>query len=68
MKKTIQKLLTSITLLTFASTSAFAHGGKVDAQGCHMDKKVGKKHCHTTKDAKTSKKAKKKSEKSTKKN
>ena len=60
MKKTIQKLLISIILVTFASSSAFAHGGKLDAKGCHMDKKVGKKHCHDISKKKAKKPSKKK--------
>lgn len=28
------------------SFNAYSHSGGVDAQGCHMDKAVGAKHCH----------------------
>lgn len=29
--------------------AALAHGGGVDAQGCHMDRKKGERHCHGAK-------------------
>ena len=27
-------------------TSVFAHGGRADRNGCHMDRKAGTRHCH----------------------
>lgn len=38
-------LLTFI-LLAFSSASAFAHGGGLDAYGCHHNRKAGGYHCH----------------------
>ncbi|MFG6447367.1 YHYH domain-containing protein [Roseateles sp. BYS180W] len=34
------------TLLVAASINAFAHGGGVNAEGCHTNKKTGDYHCH----------------------
>ena len=33
-------------LFLFVVTTAEAHSGRTNAQGCHMDKKAGKRHCH----------------------
>ena len=35
-----------IVLTALAGTSAFAHGGGLDASGCHNDRKRGGYHCH----------------------
>lgn len=32
-------------------TAALAHSGGTDAQGCHVERKTGKRHCHTRKRA-----------------
>jgi len=34
------------TVLAASSTAVFAHGGRTDAQGCHIDHRTGIKHCH----------------------
>ena len=40
------KLLTlALTFVAFAS-SAMAHSGGTDSQGCHMNHKTGVYHCH----------------------
>lgn len=39
------KLLAIVVLLT-VPTSAWAHGGRTNAQGCHNDRKNGGYHCH----------------------
>jgi hypothetical protein len=28
------------------SNSAFAHRGRTDGQGCHVERSTGKQHCH----------------------
>jgi hypothetical protein len=33
-------------VLVAASTSAMAHGGGLDANGCHNNRKTGDYHCH----------------------
>ena len=35
-----------ILALAFATTAAFAHPGKTDAKGGHVDSKTGKYHMH----------------------
>ena len=30
----------------FAASSAFAHGGGLNAEGCHTNRKTGDYHCH----------------------
>ncbi|WP_347254448.1 YHYH domain-containing protein [Leminorella grimontii] len=44
MTKIIGAVLVAVVLLT--SVAAFAHGGRTDKDGCHMDRKTGKRHCH----------------------
>lgn len=34
------------SLGTFAGTSAFAHGGGLNSDGCHNNRKTGDYHCH----------------------
>lgn len=41
MKKTLLALL-----LAAISSGAFAHGGGLDASGCHMNRSTGEYHCH----------------------
>ncbi|NUZ06733.1 YHYH domain-containing protein [Piscinibacter koreensis] len=36
----------SICLWLFAATGAYAHGGGLDSNGCHHDRKNGGYHCH----------------------
>lgn len=40
-------------LFLFISAPAEAHGGRTAADGCHMDKKAGKRHCHGKKSTKS---------------
>lgn len=44
MKKIAALIISGIILAT--SVSAFAHGGRTDKNGCHMDRKAGTRHCH----------------------
>ncbi|WP_150002936.1 excalibur calcium-binding domain-containing protein [Iodidimonas gelatinilytica] len=40
-------LIFTVMLLTFAlSSTAFSHGGRLNAAGCHNDRKNGSYHCH----------------------
>lgn len=40
-------------LLLSTPGAADAHGGRTDANGCHMDRKTGKRHCHAKAGART---------------
>lgn len=44
----MKKLIATITMLglLIVGTSALAHGGRTDKDGCHYDSKTGFKHCH----------------------
>lgn len=47
--KTKQKRRVSLVLLAFgfmAGAEALAHGGGLNAQGCHNNRKTGDYHCH----------------------
>ncbi len=44
MKKLLAALL--LTILGTTSTLAVAHGGGLDKNGCHHDRKNGGRHCH----------------------
>lgn len=39
-------LITLVALLSLGSTVAYAHSGRTDSQGCHVDSKTGIRHCH----------------------
>jgi micrococcal nuclease len=39
-------MLVASAALSLAPTAALAHGGGVDANGCHTNKKTGDYHCH----------------------
>ena len=39
-------MLIASAALALAPTVALAHGGGVDANGCHTNKKTGDYHCH----------------------
>jgi hypothetical protein len=57
--KIIKSLIVILSLALF-SQSAFASRGGVDKDGCHVDKKTDKHHCHNKKaKGKKSKKSKK---------
>ncbi|HKJ23371.1 MAG TPA: YHYH domain-containing protein [Myxococcota bacterium] len=36
----------ALTLVLFAPAGALAHGGGLNAEGCHHDRKAGEYHCH----------------------
>ncbi|MGI8397818.1 YHYH domain-containing protein [Agrobacterium deltaense] len=40
------KLALAGALLISSAISAFAHGGGLDKNGCHNDRKRGGYHCH----------------------
>ncbi|MFC0669442.1 YHYH domain-containing protein [Azotobacter chroococcum] len=44
MKKLITLLISAI--LATGTAAALAHSGGTDAQGCHVDRRSGVKHCH----------------------
>ena len=43
---TARMLVTPLVAAFILPASAFGHGGGKDKNGCHFDKKVGKRHCH----------------------
>ena len=43
MKKLI---MSSLVLFMLASSVSYAHSGRTDKNGCHMDRKTGTRHCH----------------------
>ncbi|WP_370649428.1 YHYH domain-containing protein [Neorhizobium galegae] len=45
MKPTITAVLLALSLIVSASTAS-AHGGGLDKNGCHHDNKNGGSHCH----------------------
>lgn len=36
----------TMALLTIGSSPAFAHGGRLNSEGCHNNRKTGDYHCH----------------------
>lgn len=46
MKKYSMKALFATAVLALLSTTAIAHSGDTDAQGCHVDNRTGIRHCH----------------------
>lgn len=40
----MKKILAACVAL--ASVAAHSHGGGLDAEGCHMNRKTGERHCH----------------------
>ncbi|WP_425493318.1 YHYH domain-containing protein [Microvirga zambiensis] len=40
------KALLAVILTMVLTGSAFAHGGGLDRNGCHTDRKTGDRHCH----------------------
>ena len=46
--KTNNKFLKTLvlTLLAICSTLSYSHGGGLDKNGCHHDRKNGGYHCH----------------------
>ncbi len=39
-------IASTIVLLTIGSSTAFAHGGRLNSEGCHNNRKTGDYHCH----------------------
>ena len=39
-------LLSCAIIALLASNFTFAHSGRTDGKGCHMNKKTGVRHCH----------------------
>lgn len=46
MKSVVSSLLLVALTATVPSSPSFAHGGGLNAQGCHNDRKNGGYHCH----------------------
>ena len=47
MRVVLKFLAMSILALSLSSYEvAYAHGGRTAADGCHMDRKAGARHCH----------------------
>jgi endonuclease YncB( thermonuclease family) len=47
----VGKIAMAFAVLLLASTQANAHAGKLDANGCHHDRKAAEYHCHKHADA-----------------
>ena len=47
----MRKLATAFVALILACSQASAHAGKLDANGCHHNRKTGEFHCHNPVDA-----------------
>ena len=45
-KTTVLSVLLLAFLLLAGASTAYAHGGRTNAQGCHKDSKTGTSHCH----------------------
>lgn len=46
MTKLFAALTLAVLSLSFVAEDVFAHSGRTDKNGCHMDKKTGTRHCH----------------------
>lgn len=46
MEKIMKVKIAVAALLSLAATFAFAHGGGLNKEGCHMNHKTGEYHCH----------------------
>ena len=49
MKTYVLVILSAVILSAGVTTTAYAHGGRTAADGCHNDKKARTRHCHGTK-------------------
>lgn len=45
------KIAMAFVLLNLAVSHSSAHAGKLDANGCHQNRKIGEYHCHTPESA-----------------
>ncbi|TGV09422.1 YHYH domain-containing protein [Alcaligenaceae bacterium 429] len=46
MRKTFAALSLVLISLGAVTADAWAHSGRTDKNGCHMDRKAGTRHCH----------------------
>ena len=46
MKKIFAAATLAILSLSFIADDVWAHPGRTDKNGCHMDRKTGTRHCH----------------------
>lgn len=46
MKKLFAAATLAMLSLSFVADDAWAHSGRTDKNGCHMDRKTGTRHCH----------------------
>lgn len=46
MRKTFAALSLVLISLDTVTADAWAHSGRTDKNGCHMDRKAGTRHCH----------------------
>lgn len=46
MENIMKKKIALAAALSFLASLAFAHGGGLNREGCHMDHKTGGYHCH----------------------
>jgi hypothetical protein len=42
----VLSILFAVSLALLAGSSAFAHSGGTDSNGCHHNRKTGGYHCH----------------------
>ena len=56
-KRSLVLPLAALCALLLWSSPAFGHGGGLDKQGCHADRKTGKRHCHRGPEAENRKKS-----------
>jgi hypothetical protein len=40
------KALLAVIMTALLATAALAHGGGLDKNGCHTNRKTGDRHCH----------------------
>lgn len=45
-KRTTMRIIGFFILMMATASTAFAHGGGLDKNGCHNDRKKGDYHCH----------------------
>lgn len=40
------RMIIALFIALLPVAEAYAHGGGLDSNGCHMDRKRGERHCH----------------------
>ena len=55
--KTYALVILTTVFLSAGMNTAYAHGGRTAADGCHNDKKAGTRHCHGAKTKRSAPKA-----------